>query len=223
MTNPVSGTSSTGATSPTPTTTTKAAGDEFGKDTFLKLLVAQLKYQNPLQPADGQQYMAQMAQFSTVEKLADIQKSQTDAVKWQRAVAGQGMIGHEVTSTDSVTGLPSSGVVTGMSFTDSGARLTLSDGTTVAVEDVTAVKSAPTPTATTPTATTATPSTPIPATSAAATTEAGTQAAAATHAASTAASSTAGATPGSTSGTASSTTSGTTAAAPTASGGSATG
>ncbi|MDQ1649284.1 MAG: flagellar basal-body rod modification protein FlgD, partial [Frankiaceae bacterium] len=142
MTNPVSGVGSTGATSTTPTGTTKTAGDEFGKDTFLKLLVAQLKYQNPLQPADGQQYMAQMAQFTTVEKLADIQKSQSDAVTWQRAVAGQGMIGQQITATVAATGTKVSGLVTGMSFSDSGARLTLSDGTTVSVEEVTAVKAA---------------------------------------------------------------------------------
>jgi flagellar basal-body rod modification protein FlgD len=175
VTNPVSGVGSTGATSTTATGTTKTAGDEFGKDTFLKLLVAQLKYQNPLQPADGQQYMAQMAQFTTVEKLADIQKSQSDAVTWQRAVAGQGMIGQQITATVAATGTKVSGLVTGMSFSDSGARLTLSDGTTVSVEEVTAVKAAspaapapapaavptPTPAATpAPTTTTTTPTTP---------------------------------------------------------------
>ena len=74
-------------------------GAGMGKDTFLKLLVAQLKYQNPLSPTDSQQYMAQMAQFTQVEKLAEIQKSQTDLVAWQRTVAGQGMIGKQVTAT----------------------------------------------------------------------------------------------------------------------------
>ena len=39
--------------------TTKDGG--LGQDAFMKLLVAQLKYQNPMAPADGQAYMTQMA------------------------------------------------------------------------------------------------------------------------------------------------------------------
>lgn len=54
-----------------PTTQTNNA-NQFGKDTFLKLLVAQLKYQNPMSPADGTQFLAQTAQFTMVEKLNEI-------------------------------------------------------------------------------------------------------------------------------------------------------
>src|SRR3954453_10444351 len=114
----------------------------MGKDTFLKLLVAQMKYQNPLQPTDGQEYMSQMAQFTTVEKLADIQKAQADLASWQRAVAGQGMIGKEITATTSSTGGEITGTVTGMKFTDAGPRLVLSNGLTVGVDEVTAVDGA---------------------------------------------------------------------------------
>src|SRR3954466_8879803 len=38
------------------------------KDTFLKLLVAQLKNQNPLSPTDGTQFVTQLAQFSSLEQ-----------------------------------------------------------------------------------------------------------------------------------------------------------
>jgi flagellar basal-body rod modification protein FlgD len=40
------------------------------KDTFLKLLVAQLKHQNPLEPADGLQFVTQLAQFTAIEHSA---------------------------------------------------------------------------------------------------------------------------------------------------------
>lgn len=44
-------------------------GGKLGKDEFLKLLVAQMKNQDPLNPMDGQQMAAQLAQFSSVEQL----------------------------------------------------------------------------------------------------------------------------------------------------------
>src|SRR5688500_15735757 len=53
---------------PTPTAgpidgaTTQTDPQTIGKDTFLKLLVAQLKYQNPMEPVDSSQFMAQTAQ-----------------------------------------------------------------------------------------------------------------------------------------------------------------
>ncbi len=64
-------TSVVGGAQTAPTTNTNN-GDQFGKDTFLKLLVAQLKYQNPMSPADGTQFLAQTAQFTMVEKLQEI-------------------------------------------------------------------------------------------------------------------------------------------------------
>ena len=45
------------------------AGGKLGKDAFLQLLVAQMRHQDPLDPMDGQQMAAQLAQFSSVEQL----------------------------------------------------------------------------------------------------------------------------------------------------------
>ncbi|MBM3774752.1 MAG: hypothetical protein FJW37_06255 [Acidobacteria bacterium] len=42
------------------------------KETFLKLLVAQIRNQNPLNPADGIEFVAQLAQFSQLEQLIEI-------------------------------------------------------------------------------------------------------------------------------------------------------
>lgn len=58
-------------------TASKAAEDArtnvgADKDTFLKLLVAQMKNQDPLQPQDSAQFMAQLAQFSSLEQLTGI-------------------------------------------------------------------------------------------------------------------------------------------------------
>ncbi|MBM7560587.1 flagellar hook assembly protein FlgD [Fusibacter tunisiensis] len=50
----------------------RKASQELDKDAFLKLMMAQLQNQNPLEPVDNKDYMAQMAQFSSVEQLSNI-------------------------------------------------------------------------------------------------------------------------------------------------------
>jgi flagellar basal-body rod modification protein FlgD len=57
------------------------AGDAMvNEQTFLKLLVAQLKNQNPLQPQDGSQFIAQLAQFSSLEQQVQMRQD-LDAIK----------------------------------------------------------------------------------------------------------------------------------------------
>lgn len=48
------------------------------KTTFLKLLVTQIKNQNPLNPQDGAAFLAQLAQFSQVEQLVGIRQALDD-------------------------------------------------------------------------------------------------------------------------------------------------
>jgi flagellar basal-body rod modification protein FlgD len=50
------------------------------EQTFLKLFVAQLKNQNPLQPQDGAQFVAQLAQFSSLEQEVQMRQD-LDALK----------------------------------------------------------------------------------------------------------------------------------------------
>ena len=53
-------------------TTSVDKTDSMGKDEFLKLLTVQLQHQNPLSPMKGQEFSAQLAQFSQVEQLENI-------------------------------------------------------------------------------------------------------------------------------------------------------
>ena len=63
---------SAAATSTSLQSTNKA---EQQKSQFLKLLVAQLKGQNPLDPKDGTEFVSQLAQFSSLEELINIRTS----------------------------------------------------------------------------------------------------------------------------------------------------
>lgn len=52
--------------------TSAMKGGVMGKDDFLKMLVAQLKHQDPMNPMEGQEFAAQLAQFSSVEQLVQL-------------------------------------------------------------------------------------------------------------------------------------------------------
>ncbi len=54
------------------TQTAKATTKSMGKDDFLRMLVAQLKNQDPLKPMDGTEFAAQLAQFSSLEQLTNM-------------------------------------------------------------------------------------------------------------------------------------------------------
>ena len=81
---------------PTPATTQSTPNDQLGKDAFLKLLVAQLRYQDPLAPSDPGDFMAQTAQFTTVEKL-DLLTQQGETTNRALGLsAASGLIGRNV-------------------------------------------------------------------------------------------------------------------------------
>ncbi|MGF9695565.1 MULTISPECIES: flagellar hook capping FlgD N-terminal domain-containing protein [Paenibacillus] len=74
--------------------TTSAATKELGKDQFLKILITQLQNQDPMQPMEDKEFIAQMAQFSSVEQLVNI-SSQLKALN-QSLGAVSSMIGREI-------------------------------------------------------------------------------------------------------------------------------
>jgi flagellar basal-body rod modification protein FlgD len=53
----------------------QARSDGLGRDTFLTLLVTQLQHQDPTKPRDDAEFLAQLAQFSSLEKLSSIEAS----------------------------------------------------------------------------------------------------------------------------------------------------
>ena len=77
-----------------------AAGeDDLGRDAFLTLLTTQLTNQNPLEPMDNEAFVAQLAQFSSVEGIKGMQESLEDMVSGMRQdqmMSGANLVGKKV-------------------------------------------------------------------------------------------------------------------------------
>ena len=99
-----------------PNSLTKGAGGKLGKQEFLHLLVTQLRYQDPMDPVKGQDMAAQLAQFSSVEQLVELNKSivaQQDSTAAMLQAANSnvalGTIGREVFALGNQLEVPASG------------------------------------------------------------------------------------------------------------------
>lgn len=87
-------------------TTNKRNTGELGKDDFLNLLITQLKYQDPLNPVDDKEFIAQMAQFSSLEQMQNINSSVTKSQAFS-------LIGKHITANVVDSETSESKVVTG--------------------------------------------------------------------------------------------------------------
>lgn len=141
-----------GSTTP-PAPATTGVDSLNSPDTFLKLLVAELKYQNPMNPTDPNQYLAQTAQFSMVQQLDTMASEEKSLLAATQQAAASSLIDRTITGT-TAGGSPVTGTVTGVGLL--GSQPVLEVGTSsVPLGNVTAVGSAtpaPTPTAQSPVA-----------------------------------------------------------------------
>ncbi|SET96700.1 flagellar hook capping FlgD N-terminal domain-containing protein [Geodermatophilus poikilotrophus] len=97
MTSPVSG---VGGAAGAPATSTVTRTDQMGKDVFLQLLVAQMRYQDPNSPTSTTEFMSQTATFTQVEKLEEIAAQNASLVALQRSLSAGALVGHTVSYTD---------------------------------------------------------------------------------------------------------------------------
>ncbi|KGE17524.1 flagellar hook capping protein [Paenibacillus wynnii] len=112
----------------------------MGKDQFLKILITQLQNQDPMQPMEDKEFIAQMAQFSSVEQLMNISTQLTSLN--QSLGSASNLIGKSITWTDSTTLLPVSGIVDSI-VVKSGVNYAVVGDKKIAITDVTEVKIAP--------------------------------------------------------------------------------
>lgn len=77
-----------------PTSNTQA--NTLGLQDFLKILLTQLTYQDPLKPMDNQEFMAQMAQFTSLEQTQQLNEKMSTLISNQAALQSVGLIGRTV-------------------------------------------------------------------------------------------------------------------------------
>ncbi len=135
MPTPVTNASELPLTNPSKVEDTKRS--DFDKDTFLKLLVAQLKYQDPLSPTDPQAFLAQSAQFTQVEKLAEMADAMKESSTTQGLTTASALIGRTVSYADGDT--TAEGKVTGATISADGVRLKFSDTLNIGLDQVTEI------------------------------------------------------------------------------------
>lgn len=139
MTTPINALTATNAATSPITPGAAATSNTVDKDTFLKLLVAQLKNQNPMSPTDGTQFLQQTAQFTMVESLQSIAAQSATMLASQKASEAVGMLGHTVAGKDA-DGNDVTGIVTGMHLLDGEPQLKV-DGKEISYSTVTEVDS----------------------------------------------------------------------------------
>lgn len=109
----------------------------LGENDFLKLLAAQLAAQDPLQPTDNTQFIAQMASFSSLQQMSSLNQNFTQFAATQNVGNASQYLGKQVTVADA-KGNPVSGVATGYQVANGSVTLTV-NGQPYPVTSVTAV------------------------------------------------------------------------------------
>ncbi len=117
------------------TVTASSTGTEtLGKDDFLRLLITQLRYQDPLSPMDDKEFIAQMAQFSSLEQMRNLYKLS----ELQQATS---LLGRSVLAAKETDGFPEQvyGRVTGVRTFGDNVLLLLDNGTEIKADEVISV------------------------------------------------------------------------------------
>ena len=94
----------------------KKTKEDMGKQEFLTLFTAQLQNQNPLEPVKNEAFVAQLAQFSQLEALTNMQGSLdkfVTSMSGERMLGSASLIGKKVAVTDTPTQLTKGGTIDG--------------------------------------------------------------------------------------------------------------
>ncbi|WP_068983149.1 flagellar hook assembly protein FlgD [Lysinibacillus xylanilyticus] len=131
--------------------TRQTGNSELGKDAFLQLLITQLQHQDPTNPMDDREFIAQMAQFSSLEQMQNMTKAmeslllsqqQTQMMNYSTFI-GKEVKWHEITEELDGEKKPiikeGSGVIKSINFVDGNVKFVLEDGKEITPGNISAI------------------------------------------------------------------------------------
>ncbi|MCL6631982.1 MAG: flagellar hook capping protein [Alicyclobacillus herbarius] len=123
------------------TSSVPAPGGDLGKDAFLQMMVTQMQYQDPLQPMDNSQFLAQLAQFSALEQMTNVAQTDNSVLSAVQSLVGiyqssyaYQLLGSQV-QVQGKDGAPVSGVVTAVRYVDGTPQLVI-NGNSYSLSDL---------------------------------------------------------------------------------------
>lgn len=108
---------------PTAQDTSPTKQNTIDQEDFIKLFLAQLQFQDPMEPVDNREFLAQLAQFSSLEQSRQTSQNTNDLLAMNATTQALGLLNRQV----DVQGLalPVSGTVIAVEFTGAGAQLSV--------------------------------------------------------------------------------------------------
>lgn len=115
---------------------------DLKSDDFLKLLIMQLRNQDPLEPLDNKEMLQQIASIRDIELNTTLTDSLRSVAGQQNFASASSLIGQYVTSASNDGSTPQAGIVVGVRFTDAGQPvLRLADGSELPMDKVGTIES----------------------------------------------------------------------------------
>lgn len=110
-----------GTINPQDSTLTKK--NTINQDDFIKLFLAQLQFQDPLEPVDNREFLAQLAQFTSLEQSRQTSENTNGLLSMNASTQAISLLNKQVEVQG--MGVPLTGTVTAVSFTSAGAELSV--------------------------------------------------------------------------------------------------
>jgi len=103
--------------------TAATTNNSINQEDFIKLFLAQLQFQDPLEPVDNREFLAQLAQFSSLEQSRQISENTENLLASNSTQQALGLLNRKV----DVQGVaaPFSGTVVAVEFTTGGAQISV--------------------------------------------------------------------------------------------------
>ncbi|MCF6159507.1 MAG: flagellar hook capping protein [wastewater metagenome] len=114
-------------------------GTGANTEDFLHLLITQLQNQDPMEPLTGHEFVAQLAQFNSVEQLVNLNTSFQELFEFQQVLGGSSLIGRTATYLDINTGGEVEGIIVGVKPYGESTMVVMENGEVVPISYITGI------------------------------------------------------------------------------------